>query len=583
MKLLLAHLRPYASRVGLVVALQLVQTLATLYLPTLNADIIDNGVARGDSGYVLRTGFMMLAFTVLQILCTAAAVYLSTKIAMALGRDLRAAVFGTVQRLSVRELGGFGAPSLVTRTTNDVHQVQMLVLTGLTTIVIAPVMGVGGLAMALDQDVPLSMLLLAILPVLGGSLAVVIIRAGPMSRVVQRRIDRVNHVVREQITGIRIIRAFVRDERERARFAEANAELTATGLRLGRLMALMKPATILIIDGSSIAVLWFAGYRIDDGAMQVGSLIAFLHYLLQILQAVLIATGAFLMAPRALASAQRIQEVLRTKSSLTVPVTPVTTLPGRGRLDLLDVEVRYPGAEEPVLRGIDLTAWPGETAAIIGPTGAGKTTMLDLVPRFYEPTGGRITLDGTDIAHMTRAELRTHIGMVLQDTWLTAGTIADNIAYGVDDATREQIVDAARATHADHFIRTLPRGYDTTLDEDGGNLSAGEKQLITIARAFLPRPAILVLDEATSSVDTRTEMLVQRAMATLRRGRTSFVIAHRLSTIRDADTILVMDSGRIAEQGTHDQLLAADGCYSWLYQAQFAHVRARRSASALDH
>ncbi|MBV7697453.1 ABC transporter ATP-binding protein [Streptomyces sp. TRM70350] len=559
--LLRRHLRPYVREIALVVALQLTQTCATLYLPTLNAGIIDNGVARGDSDHVLRNGAVMLAVTLVQIVCSVAAVYYSARVSMGVGRDLRAVVFRKVQDLSVREVGQLGPSSLITRTTNDVQQIEMLVLMALTMVVIAPVTGIGGLVLALHQDVPTSLLLLAVLPVLAGTLALVIGRMGPVSRTVQRRIDAVSRVVREQISGVRVIRAYVQEERERARFAKANTDLATASLRLGRLSALMKPAVMLVMDGSSVAVLWFAGHRVDDGAMQAGSLLAFLHYLLQILQAVLIAAAAFMMAPRAVVCAQRITEVLGTEPGVRPPTAPISLRRGGGSLDIRGVEVRYPGADEPVLRAADLTARPGETVAVIGSTGAGKTTLLNLVPRLFDPDRGRVLVNGVDVRDVAPADLATVVGHVPQRPYLFSGTIASNLRYGNPAATDDDLWRALETAQARTFVEDLPQGLGTPIGQGGHTLSGGQRQRLSIARTLVARPDVYLFDDCFSALDHATDKALRAALADTLSDATVVIVAQRVSTIRDADRIVVLDEGSVVGVGTHTELMTAGGTY----------------------
>ncbi|MEU5157842.1 ABC transporter ATP-binding protein, partial [Glycomyces sp. NPDC021274] len=465
-----AHLRPYRRSISLIVLLQLIQTLATLYLPTLNADIIDNGVVAGDTGYIFRTGGFMIAVTVLQIACAIGAVYFGARTAMALGRDIRAAVFDRVQSFSAREVGRFGAPSLITRTTNDVQQVQMLVLMTFTMMVSAPIMCVGGIAMALNQDVPLSALLLVIVPVLGILVSLIVRRMRPLFRGVQERIDTVNRVLREQIAGIRVIRAFVRDRYERERFAGANTDLYDISIRAGRLMSMMFPLVMLIVNLSSVAVVWFGGLRIDAKEMEIGALTAFLSYLMYILMSIMMATFMVMMLPRAEVCAERIQEVLATESSVAPPAAPVSTLRRHGELELRDVEFRFPGAEQPVLKDISLTARPGETTAVIGSTGSGKSTLLGLVPRLFDATGGTVLVDGEDVRTLAPETLAAVIGLVPQKPYLFSGTVASNLRYGNPDATDDELWHALETAQARDFVARMEGGLDAPIAQGGTNV-----------------------------------------------------------------------------------------------------------------
>jgi ATP-binding cassette subfamily B protein len=459
-----------------VVALQLVQTLATLYLPTLNADIIDQGVVKGDTGYIMRVGGVMLAVTLLQIACSIAAVYFGARTATALGRDVRAGIFTRVQEFSAQEVGHFGAPSLITRTTNDVQQVQMVVLMTLTLLVAAPIMCVGGIILALREDVPLSALLLVLLPILIGSVGAIIVRMRPLFRTVQERIDRINQVVREQISGIRVIRAFVRDEHEQKRYGVANTELTDVSLSVGRLMAIMFPVVLTVINISSVAVLWFGAGRVESGAMQVGSLTAFLAYLLQILFSVMMATFMFVMIPRAEVCAERIQEVLETESTVVPPAQPVTTVDVHGSLELRGVAFRYPGAEAPVLHGVDLVARPGQTTAVIGGTGSGKSTLINLVPRLFDVTGGQVLVDGVDVRNLDPDLLSAMVAIVPQRPYLFSGTVATNLRFGRPDATDEELWQALEVAQARDFVEQMPEGLDAPIAQGGSNVSGGQRQ-----------------------------------------------------------------------------------------------------------
>ncbi|MFD7236226.1 ABC transporter ATP-binding protein [Streptomyces syringium] len=573
-RLLRAYLRPYSKPIALVVLLQLIQTLATLYLPTLNADIIDNGVVKGDTGYILEIGGWMLAVTVGQIVCAIGAVYYGARTAMAVGRDLRATVFDRVQSFSARELGHFGAPSLITRTTNDVQQVQMLVLMSFTLMVSAPIMCVGGIAMALHQDVPLSALLLIIVPVLGAVVSLIIWRMRPLFRGMQDRIDTVNRVLREQITGIRVIRAFVRDTHERKRFARANTDLMDVSVRAGRLMSLMFPSTMLVVNLSSVAVLWFGGHRIDDGHMEIGALTAFLSYLMQILMAVMMATFMFMMVPRAEVCAERIQEVLATESSVVPPAEPVTELRRAGHLELRGVEFRFPGAEEPVLKDVSLTARPGETTAVIGSTGSGKSTLLGLIPRLFDATDGSVLLDGVDVRDLDPALMAESVGLVPQKPYLFSGTIASNLRYGRPDASDEELWQALETAQAREFVERMELGLAAPIAQGGSNVSGGQRQRLAIARALVRRPGIYLFDDSFSALDYATDARLRAALAQETGDATVVIVAQRVSTIRDADRILVLDEGRVVGSGTHTELMASNDTYREIVLSQLTEEEA---------
>ncbi|MET9648459.1 ABC transporter ATP-binding protein [Streptomyces syringium] len=573
-RLLRAYLRPYSKPIALVVLLQLIQTLATLYLPTLNADIIDNGVVKGDTGYILEIGGWMLAVTVGQIVCAIGAVYYGARTAMAVGRDLRATVFDRVQSFSARELGHFGAPSLITRTTNDVQQVQMLALMSFTLMVSAPIMCVGGIAMALHQDVPLSALLLIIVPVLGAVVSLIIWRMRPLFRGMQDRIDTVNRVLREQITGIRVIRAFVRDTHERKRFARANTDLMDVSVRAGRLMSLMFPSTMLVVNLSSVAVLWFGGHRIEDGHMEIGALTAFLSYLMQILMAVMMATFMFMMVPRAEVCAERIQEVLATDSSVVPPAEPVTELRRAGHLELRGVEFRFPGAEEPVLKDVSLTARPGETTAVIGSTGSGKSTLLGLIPRLFDATEGSVLLDGVDVRDLDPALMAESVGLVPQKPYLFSGTIASNLRYGRPDASDEELWQALETAQAREFVERMELGLAAPIAQGGSNVSGGQRQRLAIARALVRRPGIYLFDDSFSALDYATDARLRAALAQETGDATVVIVAQRVSTIRDADRILVLDEGRVVGSGTHTELMASNATYREIVLSQLTEEEA---------
>ncbi|GHF18691.1 MULTISPECIES: ABC transporter ATP-binding protein [Streptomyces] len=573
-RLLRAYLKPYSRPIALVVLLQLVQTLATLYLPTLNADIIDKGVVKGDTGYILSTGGVMLAVTLAQIVCAVGAVYYGARTAMALGRDLRAEVFDRVQSFSSREVGRFGAPSLITRTTNDVQQVQMLTLMGFTLMVSAPIMCIGGIGLALNQDVPLSALLLLIVPALGVVVSLIIWRMRPIFRGVQERIDTVNRVLREQITGIRVIRAFVRDTHERKRFRAANTELMDVSLRAGRLMSLMFPSVMLIVNLSSIAVLWFGGHRIDSGQLEIGALTAFLSYLMQILMAIMMATFMFMMVPRAEVCAERIQEVLETESSVVPPLAPVTELRRRGHLELSGVEFRYPGAEEPVLKDVSLVARPGEVTAVIGSTGSGKSTLLGLIPRLSDATAGTVLVDGVDVRELDPAVLSGAVGLVPQKPYLFSGTVASNLRYGRPEATDEELWQALETAQARDFVEAMDEGLQAPIAQGGSNVSGGQRQRLAIARALVRKPEIYLFDDSFSALDYATDARLRAALARETGDATVLIVAQRVSTIRDADRIVVLDEGRVVGTGTHSALMESNETYREIVLSQLTEEEA---------
>jgi ATP-binding cassette subfamily B multidrug efflux pump len=573
-RLLRVHLRPYRTAITLVVVFQFIQTLATLYLPTLNADIIDNGVITGDTGYIMKIGGGMLAITLLQIAAQITAVYFGARTAMAVGRDVRTAIFSRVQEFSAREVGQFGAPTLITRTTNDVQQVQMLVLLTFTLMVSAPIMCVGGIVLALRQDVPLSGLILVIVPVLVTVVTLIISRMRPLFRKMQVRIDKVNQVMREQITGIRVIRAFVRDDREQARYAVANDELTDVSLRTGKLMALMFPTVMLIVNISSVGVLWFGGHRIDSGAMQVGALTAFLSYLMQILMAIMMATFMFIMIPRAEVCAERIEEVLDTESSVRLPASPVTTLSRYGFLELRDVDFHYPGAESPVLCDVNLTARPREITAIIGSTGSGKTTLINLIPRLFDTTGGAVLVDGVDVRELDPGLLSRTVGLVPQKPYLFTGTIASNLRYGNPDATDEELWRALEVAQARDFVEQMEGGLNAPIAQGGTNVSGGQRQRLAIARVLVHRPEIYLFDDSFSALDYATDAALRAALTQHIADATVVIVAQRVSTIRDADRIIVLDDGIVAGTGTHTELMDSNPTYREIVLSQLTEQEA---------
>lgn len=580
-RLLRVQLRPYGKEITLVVLFQFVQTLATLYLPTLNADIIDDGVVKGDTGTILRVGLVMLGVTLIQITCSIVAVYYGAYTSMALGRDLRAAVFHRVQDFSVQEVNKFGPPSLITRSTNDVQQIQLLVMMTLIMMVAAPIMCVGGIVLAVRQDTALSSLLLVVLPVMVVAVGLIVVRMRPLFRLMQERIDRINQVLREQITGIRVIRAFVRDQHERERFAVANDRLTDVSLKAGRLMALMFPSVMLIVNLSSIAVVWFGGHRIAGGDMQVGALTAVISYLMQILMSVMMATFMFMMIPRAEVCAERIKEVLDTEPTVHPPAKPVTPERRIGELELRSVGFRYPGAEEPVLSDITFTARPGRTTAIIGGTGSGKTTLLNLIPRLFDATDGEVLVDGVNVRDLDPAVLSRIVGLVPQAPYLFSGTVASNLRYGRPDATDEELWHALEIAQAREFVEAMPNKLEEPIAQGGTNVSGGQRQRLALARAVVRRPRLLILDDATSSVDPQVEAKILHGLRDAAEASTVVVVAYRMATISLADEVVYLDHGRVVDRGTHEELIGRCEGYRNLVTA-YEREEAERAAIELS-
>jgi ATP-binding cassette subfamily B protein len=573
-RLLRAYLRPYKKPIALLVALQFLQTCASLYLPTLNAHIIDEGVVKGDSGYILSYGALMIGISLAQVVCNIGAVFYGARTAAALGRDLRGAVFDRVQSFSAREVGHFGAPSLITRTTNDVQQVQMLALMTFTLMVSAPIMCVGGIVMALGLDVPLSGVLLGVVPVLAICVTLIVRRLRPLFRAMQVRLDTVNRVLREQITGNRVIRAFVRDEYEQQRFRKANTELTEVALGTGNLLALMFPVVMTVVNLSSIAVVWFGAHRIDSGGMQIGDLTAFLAYLMQIVMSVMMATFMFMMVPRAEVCAERIQEVLETESSVVPPVAPVTELRRHGHLEIREAGFRYPGAEEPVLRNIGLVAKPGETTAVIGSTGSGKSTLLGLVPRLFDATEGEVLVDGVDVRTVDPKTLAKVVSLVPQKPYLFAGTVASNLRYGNPDATDEELWHALKVAQAKDFVSELEGGLDAPIAQGGTNVSGGQRQRLAIARTLVQRPEIYLFDDSFSALDYATDAALRAELAQETAEATVVIVAQRVATIRDADRIVVLDEGRVVGVGRHHELMADNETYREIVLSQLTEAEA---------
>jgi ATP-binding cassette subfamily B protein len=568
LRTLRTFLRPYKREMLIVVVLQLVGTIASLYLPSLNADIIDNGVVNGDTDYIIRVGAVMLGISLLQVACTITAVYFGARTAMAFGRDLRSAIFARVGSFSAREMGRFGAPSLITRNTNDVQQIQMLVLMTFTMLIAAPIMMVGGIFMAIREDVGLSWLVAVAVPVLGVVVGLIISRMIPGYRVMQTRIDDVNRVLREQTTGIRVLRAFVREPFETERFGRANADLTDVAITVGRWMAAMFPVVMLVLNVSSVAVLWFGAQRVDAGAMEIGALTAFLSYLIQILMAVMMSTFMLILVPRASVSADRVGEVLDTDSTVVSPQRGVTDLPGRSELAFEGVGFSYPGATHPVLSDISFTAGAGQTTAIIGSTGAGKTTLLSLIPRLFDPTTGAVLVDGVDVREIDPDTLWAKIGLVPQQAYLFSGTVASNLRFGKPDATDEDMWAALEIAQARDFVAALPEGLETEVAQGGTNFSGGQRQRLAIARAVIRRPEIYVFDDSFSALDLATDARLRRALKPVTAQAAVIIVAQRVSTIADADQIIVLEDGEIVGLGTHEALLATSPTYVEIVESQ---------------
>lgn len=571
-RLLREHLRPYSGTVLAVVLLQIVQVVATLYLPSLNADIIDKGVAAGNTHEIWRLGGVMLAVSLAQVVCAIGAVYLGARTAMALGRDMRSRLFDRVQEFSQQEMGKFGAPTLITRTTNDVQQVQMVVLMTFTIMLMAPIMLVGGVIMALHEDVALSGVLLVVVPVLAIIVALVVTKMVPWFRKMQSRIDSVNRVMREQLAGVRVIRAFVREGRERQRFGRANDDLYEAGVRTGMFMAVLFPLVMFVMNATSVSVLYFGAHRIDNGQMQIGALTAFISYIVFILMAVMMSSLIFVMIPRAMVASERIAAVIDTEPTVLPPLQPVAlpTGAGRGRLVLSDVEFRYPGAEDAVLQDIDLVAEPGRTTAIIGSTGSGKTTLVNLVPRLYDVTGGTVTIGGVDVRDLAPDDLWGLIGLVPQKPYLFSGTVRSNLQFGAPDATDDELWHALEVAQARDFVEEMEAGLDAPIAQGGTNVSGGQRQRLAIARAIARKPAIYLFDDSFSALDYATDAALRAALVPETRDATVLVVAQRVATIRNADRIVVLDDGKVVGVGTHAELLESNPTYQEIVYSQLS-------------
>ena len=569
-RLLRTYLRPYRKLLVAVVALQAAQTIANLYLPTLNAHIIDRGIAKGDHAYIRSTGMVMLGITLVQVAFAVCAVYFGSKAAMGFGRDVRNGLFHQVTGYSAQEVGKFGAPSLITRITNDVQQVQMLVLMTCTLLVAAPIMTVGGVVMALREDVGLSTILLVSIPVLLFILYNVISRMVPQFRRMQDKIDGINKVLREQIIGIRVVRAFVREPDEAKRFEVVNEDLTRNSLVAGRLMACMFPTVTMVLNVSSVAVVWIGANRINAGSMSIGALVAFLTYLAQILMSIMMATFMVVMLPRAAVCAERIQEVLETQSSVAPAANPISVVGTTGSLEFRGVGFHYPGAERPILDNISFESLAGKMTAIIGSTGSGKTSLINLVPRLADTTTGAVLVDGVDVRDLQPDELWKRIGLVPQKPYLFSGTVASNLRYGKPDATDEELWEALEVAQAKDFVSAMPDQLEARIAQGGSNVSGGQRQRLAIARALVRKPEIYLFDDSFSALDLATDARLRAALVPFTRGATVVIVAQRVSTIMKADQILVLEDGQTVGLGTHHELLEACPTYAEIVASQYA-------------
>ena len=560
-RLLRRYLWPYRTQLLIVLFLVAVQALSNLYLPSLNADIINNGVSKGDTAYIIRVGTYMLLVTFLLGVCSIVAVYFGSKVAMSFGRDVRSAVFRKVMSFSQKETNVFGTPSLITRNTNDVQQVQMVLVMAFNIMIMAPIMMVGGIIMALRQDVPLSGILVVVIPLVIVMIASVALRALPMFRSMQKKTDRINQVMRETLSGIRVIRAFVRTGYEERRFEDANSDLTNTQLRVNRLFAIMIPFLFGIMNLTTVAVVWFGGLRIDSGGMEIGNLSAFLQYVMLILFSVMMAAMIFVMVPRAAAAAERIQQVLDTEASIVESTTPTPLSVPHGVVEFSDVEFRYPGAEDAVLCGISFTARPGQTTAIIGGTGSGKSTLVNLIPRFYDATSGSVRVDGIDVRELRQEDLWSLIGVVPQKAFLFSGSVASNLRYGDKSADDDALWRALSTAQASDFVREMTDGLESQIDQGGTNVSGGQRQRLAIARAIVKRPKVFIFDDSFSALDFKTDQLLRAAMHRDTADATVIIVAQRVGTIMHADQIVVLDSGSVVGIGTHDELMKSCETY----------------------
>lgn len=571
---LLKYMRPFRGMIALVLVLLFAQVLAELYLPALMADIVDIGVLYGDIPYIWRTGGLMLLIAGLGMACTIASSYFSAKAATGFGRDLRSQLFRHVSSFSAQEFDKLGTASLITRTTNDINQVQQVFIMMMRMMVVAPLMCIGGIIMALATDRALALVIVAALPILAMSIIIIARKGLPLFKALQKKLDRLNLVQREGLTGIRVIRAFNRDRHEQDRFQEANQDLTDTALKVSRLMAAMMPIMMLTINFSTIAIIWFGGIRIDHGRMMVGDLMAFIQYAMMILFSLMMVSVIFVMLPRAAVSAARINEVLEMEAAIrdeaAAEYEERSHAQGKGYVEFRDVTFHYPGVEEPALQNISFTAGPGEVTAIIGGTGSGKSTLINLIPRFYDVASGAVLIDGVDVRDLPLDALRRKIGFVPQKAVLFSGTIADNIRYGKEDADEEELLRAAETAQAMEFISALEDGFETMISQGGSNLSGGQKQRLAIARALVRRPEIYVFDDSFSALDYKTDAKLRAALREDTANATVILVAQRVSTIIDADRIIVLDEGRIVGNGKHEELIATCEVYREIVSSQLS-------------
>jgi len=569
--LFIKFLKPYWKQLTLTIILLSIQAISNLYLPNLNADIINNGIAKGDIKYITNTGLFMLGVTLILAVCAIGSSYLSSKISMSFGKDMRRAIFYKVESFSQADLDKFGTPSLITRNTNDVHQMQMLMFIGLNLMVMAPIMCIGGIIMALRQDVVLSYSIIIIVPIMAALVGILLVKTIPIFRSIQVKIDRVNQIMREKLMGVRVIRAFVKSDYEKRRFDEANRDLTSTTLRVNRIIAFAIPSLMIVMNISIVAIIWFGGHRIDSGAMPIGNLTAFLTYIMEIMMSVMIAMAMFIMIPRVEASAERILDVLNTEPSIKDQNNPIVPIIAKGSVEFWNMDFRYPGAEEPVLKDISFKTIPGETTAIIGSTGCGKSTLVNLIPRFYDVTNGCIKIDDIDIRDIPLKDLRDRIGLVPQKAFLFSGTVADNLRYGNENATDEELWHALEVAQAKDFVMELPDRLYAPVDQGGVNFSGGQRQRLAIARALVKKPEIYVFDDSFSALDFKTDAKLRLALKNETVNSTVIIVAQRVSTIMDADQIITLnDDGTIAGIGTHNQLIETCDVYRDIVYSQLS-------------